>query len=97
MNKLFMSLTACAFGLAMSTAAIAADPAYPEKNTSPQSTQSDPQAVPNDKPASVAADKQTKPEAADDKYSAELKKCDSLNGAEKQSCVDKAKGKYGKM
>jgi len=97
MNKLFMSLTACAFGLAMSTAAIAADPAYPEKNSPPQSTQSDPQAAPNDKPASVAADKKTNPEAVDDAYSAELKKCDTLKGGEKQSCVDKAKGKYGKM
>ena len=97
MNKLIMGLTACAFGLAMSSAANAADPAYPEKSTTPQSTQSDPQAVPNDKPASAAADKKTKPEAVDDTYSAELKKCDALNGGEKQACVDKAKGKYGKM
>jgi hypothetical protein len=97
MNKLFMSLTACAFGLAMSSAAIAADPAYPEKSTSPQSTQSDPQAAPNDKPASVAADKKNKPGTPDDAYSAELKKCDTLNGGKKQSCVDKVQGKYGKM
>jgi hypothetical protein len=118
MNKLLISLTACAFGLAMSSTAIAADPAYPEKNTSPQSTQSDakaapnnnpagvaadkstqsdPQAAPNTKPASVAADKKSKPEALDDAYSAELKKCDDLRGGEKQSCVDKVQGKYGKM
>ena len=97
MNKLLIILTACAFGLAMSSTAIGADPAYPEKNTSPQSTQSDPQAAPNDKPAGVAADKVNKPEARDDAYSAELKTCDTLSGGEKQSCVEKVQGKHGKM
>ena len=97
MNKLLMSLTACAFGLVISSTAIAADPAYPEKNTSPQSTQSDAKAAPDNNPAGEAADKKNKPEALDDAYSAELKKCDALRGGEKQSCVDKVQGKYGKM
>jgi hypothetical protein len=97
MNKLLVGLTACAFGLAMSSTAIAADTAYPDKNTSPQSTQSDAKAAPNNNPAGVAADKKNNPESSADAYSAELKKCDALRGGEKQSCVDKVQGKYGKM
>ena len=134
MNKLLISLTACAFGFALSSTVIAADTAYPEKNASPPSTQSqpsepgmtadkptqpepqagangkasgataekatqpDPQAAPNDKPASVAKDSKGKPEAeTTDAYSAALKKCDSLSGAEKTTCEKKAQSEHGKM
>ena len=49
MNKLLIKLTACAFGLALSsTAVIAADPKYPEKDASPAAAQSDTQAAPAD-------------------------------------------------
>jgi hypothetical protein len=97
MNKLLIGFTICAFGLAVSSTAIAADPAYPEKNTSPQSTQPDAKAAPNNNPAGAAADKKNNSEPISDAYSAELKKCDDLRGGEKQSCVDKVQGKYGKM
>jgi len=58
MNKLLIKLTACAFGLALSsTAVIAADPKYPEKDASPAAAQSDTQAAPTDK--GMTTDKST--------------------------------------
>lgn len=136
MNKLLIKLTACAFGLALSsTAVIAADPKYPEKDASPaaaqsdtqaaptekdmttdkstksdtqaapadngmtpdKSTNSDTQASPSDKPASVAGDKESTPADVKNAYSAALKKCAAMSGAEKQTCEENAKTKRGKM
>ena len=66
--------------------------------TAAKGTQSDPQAAPNDKPASVAKDSKSKPEAeTTDSFSAALKKCDSLSGTEKTNCEKKAKSEHGKM
>ena len=39
----------------------------------------------------------TEKDKADLTYSADLKKCDSLKGTEKQSCEDKVRGAHGKM
>ena len=66
MNKLLIGLFACAFGLAISSTVIAADPAYPEKGASPQATQSDQKADSNEQPAGMTADKstQSEPQAA---------------------------------
>lgn len=97
MNKLLISLITCAFSLAMSGTVIAADSTYPDKTSSPQSTQSDPQAAPKDEPASVAKDQKNKPDDVSDTYLSELKKCDALKGSEKQSCEDKVRGQHGKM
>ena len=68
MNKLLISLTACAFGFALSSTVIAADTAYPEKNASPPSTQ----AEPSEKAPGMTSDKATQSEpqaAASDKPS----------------------------
>jgi hypothetical protein len=118
MNKLLISLTACAFGLALSSTGIAADQMAPEKGASPEvsqpdtqappadkagdvtadkSTQTDPQAAPNTKPASEASDKANKPEDVSEAYTAALKKCESLSGAEKEACEKKAKKEKGNM
>ncbi len=136
MNKLLIKLTACAFGLALSsTAVIAADPKYPEKDAAPAAAQSDTQAAPadkgmttdkstqsdtqaapadngmtpdkstqsdtpvspSDKPASVAGDKESSPADVKNAYSAALKKCAAMSGAEKEACEKKAESKRGKM
>ena len=118
MNKLLINLTACAFGLVLSSTVIAADQMAPEKDSSPEaaqsdtqaapndkaggttvdkSTQTDPQAAPNTKPASVAADKANKSEDVSEAYTAALKKCDALSGAEKEACEKKAKKEKGNM
>jgi hypothetical protein len=119
MNKLLINLTACAFGLVLSSTGIAADQTSPEKGAAPEvsqpdtqappadkagdmsadkSTQTDPQAAPNTKPASeAAADKGNKPEDVNEAYTAALKKCDALSGAQKDTCEKKAKKEHGKM
>ena len=108
MNKLLIGLFACAFGLAINSTVIAADPAYPEKGASPQATQSDQKADSqatqsdqkadsNEKPAGMTADKDSKPDAVNEAYSAELKKCDALKGSEKTACEEKVRGLRGKM
>jgi hypothetical protein len=117
MNNLLINLTACAFGLVLSSTVIAADQMAPGKDSSPEaaqsdtqapndkaggmttdkSTQTDPQAAPNTKPASVAADKANKSEDVSEAYTAALKKCDALSGAEKEACEKKAKKEKGNM
>ena len=66
MNKLLINLTACAFGLVLSSTGIAADQTSPEKGASPEVSQPDTQAPPADKAGDVTADKstQTDPQAA---------------------------------
>jgi len=66
MNKLLIILTACAFGLVLSSTGIAADQPSPEKGASPEVSQPDTQAPPADKAGDVTADKstQTDPQAA---------------------------------
>ena len=118
MNKLLINLTACAFGLMLSSAVIAADQTSPDKDAPPsaaksdtnaapdaaagdanadKSTQTDPQAAPNEKPASVAGDKSNKPDDASEAYTAALKKCGSLTGTQKDTCEKNAKTEHGKM
>ena len=62
MNKLLTSLTACAFGFALSSTVIAADTAYPEKNASPAAAESEP----SEKAPGMTGDKasQSEPKAA---------------------------------
>ena len=118
MNKLLIKLTACAFGLVLSGAVIAADQTSPDKDAPPsaaksdtnaapdaaagdvnaeKSTQTDPLPTPKGKPASVAADKSSKPEEVSEAYTAALKKCGSLTGTEKDTCEQSAKQEHGKM
>jgi hypothetical protein len=89
MNKLLINLTACAFGLLLSSTGIAADQTSQEKDAAPAAAQPDTQAP--------AADSASKPEAASEAYTAALKKCESLSGAQKQTCEEKAKKEHGKM
>ena len=63
MSKLLIKMTACAFGLALGGAVIAADQMSPTKDTTPEATQSDTKAAPNDNPAGMTEDKTTKPAA----------------------------------
>jgi hypothetical protein len=97
MNKLLINLTACAFGLVLSSTVIAADQMSPEKDASPEISQPDTQAPPADKADDMTADKATKPEDVSEAYTAALKKCDALNGAQKEACEKKAKKDQGKM
>ena len=65
--------------------------------TTDKPTQSDTQPTPSDKPASVAGDKESTPADVNNAYSAELKKCAAMSGAEKDTCEEKAKSKRGKL
>ena len=97
MNKLLINLTACAFGLVLSGAGIAADQMSPEKDTTPAAAQSDTQPAPDEKAGGMTADKANKPEDVNEAYTAALKKCEALSGAQKDTCEKNAGKEHGKM
>ena len=66
MNKLLINLTACAFGLVLSSTVIAADQMSPDKDAPSAAAKSDTQAAPDATAGDVTAEKstQTDPQAA---------------------------------
>ena len=66
MNKLLINLTACAFGLVLSSTVIAADQTSPDKDAPPAAAKSDTKAAPDAAAGDVKAEKstQTDPQAA---------------------------------
>ncbi len=92
MNKLLSAIMAGTAAMVLaSTLSIAADPYNkPASETPPRTSENqagDPSAV-------KSAPEQAK---QDQDYIAALKKCDSLKGAEKQTCIDAAERKFGRM
>lgn len=93
------SIVAAVFFGVSSLAAIAADPNYPQSQSGndrmkdkSQSSQQQPAA------GGAAGAKQNSPrEAPDAAYSADLKKCDSMQGNDRKNCIAAAKKKAGQM
>ena len=90
MSKLLTMLTAGALALTLGGFAAAADPTRPTEEPAPRASEN--------QPADPGVVK-TGPEQAnqDPEYVAALKKCDSLNGGEKQKCVESAKKNFSRM
>lgn len=86
MNKLLIGLIACASGLAISNAVIAAEELALDKSA-PPATQTNPQAAPDDKPA----------EKGNGAYTADLKKCDAMSNKDKAACEKRVNKKYREM
>jgi hypothetical protein len=97
MNKLLINLTACAFGLVLSSTVFAADQMAPKKDSSPEAAQSDTQGAPSDNAGGMTADKAAKPDDVSEAYTTALKKCAALSGAQKDTCEKNAKKNPGKM
>jgi hypothetical protein len=104
MSKHIALLTTALIALAASGVGYAADSNSPRKDTttqqtpndpsSPNTTQTDPQATPTERPASAASDKSNRPQEAKDQeaYQAKLKRCEGMsNASDKKACSDKAK------
>jgi hypothetical protein len=97
MNKLLGMMLAGAAALALAGTAVAADKAKspdPVQNQAPEQTQ--PRADPN---GAVVDDAQAGAavSAKEQEYLAGLKKCESLNGQEREKCVAAARKKAGQM
>ena len=97
MNKIPSMLLAGAAALAFSVAAVAAERARspdPVQKESPEQTQ--PRADPN---GAVVDDAQAGAavSAKEQEYLASLKKCESLNGQQREQCVEAARRKSGEM
>jgi hypothetical protein len=87
MNKLLIGLIACASGLAIGNAVIAAEELALDKGT-PPATQTNPQATPPDK---------SRAEPGNGAYTADLKKCDAMSNRDKAACEKKVNKKYREM
>ena len=90
MNKLLSALTAGAAALILTSGiAISADQSRPRE---------EPPRASENQPGNQDTVK-TNPEQArqDEDYMAALKKCDPLKGGEKQTCVEAARKKFGRM
>jgi hypothetical protein len=97
MNKLLSTLLAGAAVLALVATAVAADKARspdPVQNQAPEQTQSgsDQNSVVMDGAQAGAA-----VSAKEQEYLASLKKCESLNGQQREQCVGAARKKAGQM
>jgi len=92
MNKLLSALTAGMMVLAINGFAVAQDAASQpntEQSAKPATQEQDTQAQPTGQSGDISAKEQ--------EYLAALKKCESLSGNEKTTCVEKAKKKLGEM
>jgi hypothetical protein len=87
MNKLMSIIAASALALSLSGAAFAADdPAYPKAQ--------DQTGAPKTQDQGATPAEQSK---QDQEYLVALKKCQDLQDATKQKCIDQAKQKYNRM
>jgi len=84
MTKLMSILAASALAVSVSAVTFAADDKTQDQTSTPR-TQQDPARAPAD---------QSK---QDQEYLVALKKCDGLQDAAKQKCIDQAKQKYNRM
>jgi hypothetical protein len=107
MKKLIVTLLASFATLVLCGAAVAADPypqdrqvpsASPDQTDKGSSHQGDKQSRENESKAVDNGDAQAKDFAGQaDEYAAQLKKCESVGGADKSNCVNAAKKKAGQM
>jgi hypothetical protein len=92
MTKLISIFAASALALSLSGVAFAADektqdqPAYPKTQDPTGATMMPDQGAP---PAELSKQ--------DQEYLVALKKCEDMQGAEKQECIEQAKQKYNRM
>jgi hypothetical protein len=92
MTKLISIFAASALALSLSGMAFAADektqdqPAYPKAQDQTVAPKTQDQGAP---PADLSKH--------DQEYFVALKKCDDMQGAEKQECIEQAKQKYNRM
>ena len=87
MTKLISILAASALALPLSGMAFAADqPAYPKEQDQTNAPKAQYQGAP---PADLSKQ--------DQEYFVALKKCDGMQGAEKQECIEQAKQKHNRM
>jgi hypothetical protein len=97
MNKLRLMLLAGAAALALATSAPAAERARsPDPVQNPAPEQSQPRADPN---GAVVDDAQAGAavSAREQEYLSGLKKCESLDGQQREQCVEAARKKAGQM
>jgi hypothetical protein len=95
MNKLLSTLLAGAAVLALSGVAVAADQEQSGNQPAPQDQAPSGAAQPGSaqEPTQPGADLTAK----EQEYLAGLKKCETLDGDQKQQCIDAAKKKAGEM
>jgi hypothetical protein len=100
MTKLLATLIAGAT-LAVATPLLAADNSSPSNSqarpSQNQPTQQEQVPVQKDNATSNPQARPNQDSAQNPEYAAALKKCDSMSGSSKTSCVDTAKKKYGQM
>ncbi len=91
MNKLLSAMTAGAAALVFaSTLSFAADQVKPGNETPPRTSENQP----GDPGAVKSAPEQANQEK---EYMAALKKCETLKGSDKQTCIDAAERKFSRM
>lgn len=97
MSKCMTIFAASALALSLTGAAVAADnPQTQDQKSNPSARPQEPTGNPAmtpQHPASNPADQSKQ----DQEYLAELKKCESLQDAAKEKCVDNAKQKFNRM
>jgi len=101
MTKLLAALIA-GTTLAIATPLLAADNNNGQSNSQAKPTQNQPtqqEQVPmqKDNATSNPQARQNQDSAQNPEYAAALKKCDSMSGSSRTTCVDTAKKKYGQM
>jgi hypothetical protein len=99
MTKLLATLIASAT-LAIATPLLAADNGQTNSQAKPtqnQPTQQEQVPMQRDNATSNPQARPNQDSAQNPEYAAALKKCDSMSGSSKTSCVDSAKKKYGQM
>ena len=98
----YQSIAAVVFFAVSSLAAIAADPNYPQSQSgndrmkgNSETNQQQPAAGETDH--ATGTKQNSTREAPDAAYSADLKKCDSMQGNDRENCITAAKKKAGQM
>ena len=98
----YKSIVAVVFFGVSSLAALAADPNYPQSQSGDDRMKGNSEAN-QQQPAGAETDHATGTkqnstrETPDAAYSAELKKCDSMQGNDRKNCITAAKKKAGQM
>jgi hypothetical protein len=92
MTKLMAIFAASAVALSLSGVAFAAEEKTQDRPATP--TMQDPAAAPKTQDQSGVPAEQSK---QDQEYLAALKKCEGMQDAAKQKCIDQARQKYNRM
>ncbi len=98
MNRILATSMAGVVALVLSTFATAADT---QSQPSAQQEPTQQEQVPNQGQSGASVDSQAKPGTDNGgqnrDYSAALKKCNSMSGAQKDKCIDSARKQHGKL